>query len=743
MVLPEWLKPPEGDQPQPADETPATEDDGDGDGDELVDIPEADEISEVAETVEPTATPEAPNAVATEPPDQEQPQPEPAPASGADDQVLEMLAAIQQRLSQLDTAQRDHDEQLSSLLEDVKTRHQALESPAEVYPDSDGGLGDLDEGQLVSMADRAAELTEREAELDQREEELEKEHERLEELAEQLNAAKPGDDIQSRLDDAQAEIAELTEKAIRAQTELQGRTEELAASVAQVETLETRIAEVEQPGQEGPEHADDDRVEALTEEIETLKAEIEARDDAITDLREQLSSRPRGDAPAGDDAGGPTGEMVERQRRQIERLTEQLSAFKSGDDPEEIRSRDARIAELEEQLESVQGEKGMAKLVAGFGGALQKVKRKGGAEGGADANLVEQVEELTAECERLREELDQMSGDAPPPGGDAAVEVTALRAQVRQLQKELDSRDAAPAPAPRSKGKGKSKTKDDAPLKKRIKELEEALAEARDKPTRSRDSVAKAQELQSQERVLQKKQESLASVEREMMRKWARPKATIIYGYLVGIAIVVAVASGLAANHFFPATVAASVNIQAKTDNGRPISASNADKWWNWHTTLLSEEAFHKLLAKRLSDQRLEKYDTPAAIGRRIAADLTVDSPSLGELIITLAGSDPHEVTAILDTVATQLSLESRRQAGKRSDDAVAVVRGERRDKNGRVRYSTLNPAPIKDRRLIAGMIFFVFGLVISVFLIIKIAKSLVAARQAVSEEEIEPDALF
>ena len=102
--------------------------------------------------------------------------------------------------------------------------------------------------------------------------------------------------------------------------------------------------------------------------------------------------------------------MVQRQRQQIERLTEQLAAFNAGSAPDEILRRDARIAELEEELEQAGGAGSRAtpvgRLVGGLSHAVRHALERGARKRTVD-ELEERIDELTAECERWKEAADR------------------------------------------------------------------------------------------------------------------------------------------------------------------------------------------------------------------------------------------------------------------------------------------------------------------------------------------------
>jgi len=223
--------------------------------------------------------------------------------------------------------------------------------------------------------------------------------------------------------------------------------------------------------------------------------------------------------------------------------------------------------------------------------------------------------------------------------------------------------------------------------------------------------------------------ESLAAAERKMQHKWARPRAVVTFSWLAVSLAIAAIASGLAANHFFPAIVAASVDVEAEPRSGLPFSEEDAEKWQTWHSALLIDKNFHRTLAKRLADRRLDRYKDPIALARRLRDDLTVDAAQPGVMTLTLAGTDRGEITAILDTLATTFVRESSRQAGKRSDGARTVVRGERKEA-GRTRYASINPVPIRDKRLLYAGVIFAVGSTIGLGAVMTIGRRLLRAKR-------------
>jgi hypothetical protein len=157
--------------------------------------------------------------------------------------------------------------------------------------------------------------------------------------------------------------------------------------------------------------------------------------------------------------------------------------------------------------------------------------------------------------------------------------------------------------------------------------------------------------------------------------------------------------------------------------------------WQQVHTAMLTNESFCQTVAKRLGDQRYDDYKDPEELTELLQENLTVDSPKPGAITLTLAGKNPRETAAVLDTLATSLATWSGQQAGKRGDGAVAIVRGERRE-SGQVRYATINDTPIASRRPLGAAIIFAFGFLLSFAAITRISRGLLRAKSAMEEDE-------
>jgi hypothetical protein len=583
--------------------------------------------------------------------------PAPAPHSPGDE-VLKMLARLEHQLSQLGAVQQQHEDRLSAL------------------------AGEPEGGEAAGPGQPTI------AELEERELELHTMRRKLSEVTSQLreSAAESTDteDLRRHLDEANHQVNE--------------RSQALERSQRLVQTLQARIETLEQ------ESAGDEReqrrsaeLEATKKQVSELKGSLREKEEALEELRQKMDQAREARAAGLPDepALAAAQDVIERQRGQIERLTEQLEALQGVGDPEHAEAQEARIAELEAEVErhrrQADKQKGGKKLL----GRGRKEDEAGGEEDlderlvEATAELRRQIEEAQEENEELRRRLEQ-GGGAGDGGGGAA-----------QLQQ-------------------------------RIKQLEKELADSK-AGTRQAEMTAR-QELREQLAKIEAGKRAMASSEQKMIRRWARHQSVITFGLLMVLAVVVLVASAMAADGFFPPTVAASVEIEARSRFGAPITDAEAEEWTEWQQATIEDEKFLERLAKRLSDLRLDKYRDPGTLAARLGRDLTQDTTHPGRLMLTLAGTDPEEMSFLLDTLATALAVESSQQATARGATWNTAVRDERHEQ-GRVRYAKMGGVAIKDHRIEATGLIFAVALAVSVVIGWRIYRSLLRSGSVMEDE--------
>jgi len=740
MPLPDWLK--QQDQPSPPPEPPAT--------------PEAVE----PEVVEAEPKPEpVPEPVAAEP-EPEAAEPEPVAAEPEPVAAEPKAEAVEpEPVAAEPEAEAVEPEPVAAEAEPVAAEPEPDPEPVVVEPAPATAV------EIPDAPEEAPESSNPGAEVFDVLAQIEKQLTRLGDFrivdgsADSAPAAEDGSDDRPTLADLEEREAELHSMRKRV-TELE--TQSAASSTEQSEqatAMKKRLGEAQNEIKtlaKSLEEANaavataaesDPRLDAMSEQIKVLQTELKTAEQAIRDAHEahtaikQASQTPE---PAVEPAGA-NQDVVERQRLQIERLTETLASLQSSVEPEEIQERDDRIAELEEQVAQMGGQGGkVGKLVAGFGEALSKVRAKGGKKGddeGASSALEFRLQEVTDERDQLREELKaarheghdlrlEIDKAATGTASEAsqeqhAAQIASLRARVTQLEDELNAVSDG------------DETGHTAVLQQRISRLEQELAAARVGDKQGELHAQQAKELREQWKQLREQRASLDDAPPVGPVGSRRQRALIVVTCLAVLVAVGAVVSGLAANRFLPATVMASVDVEARGRHGGGVEGEAATAWETWHRETLADASFRGNVATRLADQRLDHLANARLLGERLDDDLTIHTPKPGALRLSFVGTDPDTLTSVLDTVAVTLAQESSRAVTSRSDGAVAVILGERNE-SGRIRYATLNATPVKDHRVIAGCFFFVTGMVIALCLTRWIYRVMARTRAEMVDNDFE-----
>lgn len=477
---------------------------------------------------------------------------------------------------------------------------------------------------------------------------------------------------------------------------------------------------------------------------------IAALESALADREAQLaalSERPSAPAPS------EAVVMVEQQRQQIERLTAQIAALKLTTDVDEVRRRSQRIAELSEALRRVGADSDEAQETIDLNQRLAELNVEVG-------RMRLEAEQAKVAAEQAHEQLQlQVAGTAAGWTDQALAasreaKIAALQARVDGLEVDLSQR---PAPAPAQPQEAPPPAADpakEAALQKRIEQLEHALNEARSAPRgpagpRTTRAAAPAShkdvelrtkhvsQMNEQRQRLNLMHAQLKAAEKKMKRRWARPHAVVVLGWMVAGTATFAAASWMLASRYFPAVICASVDLVAKTPPGKTLSAEQSAGWQTWHAGMITDSRFQMTLAKRMGERRLDRYDNPKAFSQWLSEDLTVDTSHRGRITLTLAGTSKHEVTQFLDILAITLASVSARQVGNRSDGAPAQVQGQRKER-GHLRFATVNPVAIVDHRLsIAGGI---FGVLMSACIVLfrRIHRSALKKRRIVTDDLLD-----
>ena len=227
----------------------------------------------------------------------------------------------------------------------------------------------------------------------------------------------------------------------------------------------------------------------------------------------------------------------------------------------------------------------------------------------------------------------------------------------------------------------------------------------------------------------------LSDTEGAMIKKWAAPRAIVSVCWLVILLLLNGIGSWVSANVLFRPTQAAIVTLEATPGNSDPVTETSLAQWQQSTVELLGDTRFHAQIAKRLSDRRLDDYQSPEAVTARLKASMSIDQTEPDRVTVSLAGSDPDETLAVLDVVASTLAAESKFQARRRGDHLRTSAVDERKE-GGVVRYAALNPVPIADHRAMRALQIFLVLSVLSLFVVTAFYLRLIRAKRLFEEDE-------
>ncbi|MBT8485084.1 MAG: hypothetical protein HKO59_03220 [Phycisphaerales bacterium] len=391
----------------------------------------------------------------------------------------------------------------------------------------------------------------------------------------------------------------------------------------------------------------------------------------------------------------------------------------------------AELARVQQELSDRDAEQERLRAeLAGHQDTIEQLRHSGGSEpkgegsdSPAHAALQQQLAALNAELIAARGETDAVRAKVKQAAAQREAE---LAARIETLEQKL-----AESPAPDGGAGADSAMIELRTKAQRLAEVAEHLHRRnrrlklvrrlrREKAVTTRDPLGQEQRmlrareehveqtrrLEKLRHELSEKRSTLATQEKKMMRRWARPRAIATTAWIVVLLMVSAAVAWYVANEVAPTTVSASVTLKAKSNQRGALSDEAARKWQAWHVAVLRDKNFQNTLASRMQERRFDGASSLALLRERLDEDLGVDTTEPHLITLTMTGQDEGEMRLFLDILATTVAAESRRQLKKRTDTAWAIVQGERRE-DGRLCYSSANPGTIDDQRLVyAGPVF-------------------------------------
>ncbi len=471
--------------------------------------------------------------------------------------------------------------------------------------------------------------------------------------------------------------------------------------------LQRQRDQLEQSSRHETDDANSDaELRRLERELSESRQQLQLATLKLAEFSQRLSAVPNLAAGAND--GAEQQEEIERLSRslsdaegRIRELTEALEAASTAPS-----ASNGDVAEAQVQLEQLRSELRALEAHAAAGETqLQKQRER------LD-DQQERIRSMEAEREQLAQRIQDLQTESV--GTDGAHAVTAESERLEQHAKELQEHE--------------EKLRQ---WQQQLKEQAQKVKASKQEAIRSADDL---QLLRRQQAQVEEARKHLRQVERKMIRRWARPCAALTLAALAITLALTAVGSWLAADHFFPATMTTSVNLEAKPMGSTPPTAEALAAWQHWHEGLLFNEDFQMSLADRMAERLIEPFRSAKAVGQLLTDQVVIDDARAGVLTLSLASQDAEQAQTILDVIATTVESASNRQLEQGKQEMPGIELTGRKE-DGILRFSWINPIPIEDERLFHASL--TFGGAVAVILVLF---ALISSRLGRSKGFLEDD---
>lgn len=542
--------------------------------------------------------------------------------------------------------------------------------------------------QLGSLAKRLEEVERAESELAAARTQIEQREQTLAEASQATQAA------QADLKKQQKDLAKREADVQKQRAEIDQQRDEISGRLTQAET---NVGDLMR------------QVESLHEQIQEKSSLLEASNRQCSELTEQLAER---------DA------TITKQRSKLELARKKIEEYSSA---------------LAEQAEQVEKAAGAAAILTQQEQTIAKLKKQ---LAESSMNASSEQDELLSQRDQRIEHLEKALAQQTQMAVSAADTSTLVKQQQQEIE-TLKRRLAENSKHASDVQSEQLKQRDE-----RIAELEKALAATTNAKTKAavedqQSRMAAIEALNRKSQIVAAQQEALAQTEAAMMRRWARPKAVVLTGWIILIACVLAAGSWLAMEQFVPEERTASVTVSPQPTSS-PLTPEQIKQWQDMHTAILYDAGFINLLARRYAEQRLDGratgsglYSDPKSLAGLLDARLAILPAASGELVIVLTDHDVKRLTVALDTIASTLATESARQLGRSggSDSLPAAVARRSPSPDGRTQYAIADPWQLSTDRITLVAIVFGVSLVVTMALVIFTYTRLLCAKRVLDEE--------
>lgn len=574
---------------------------------------------------------------------------------------------------------------------EIDKQREDFNKEREVFNQEREALANLrleNEGQDTSFLDREVEFQQKQIELEQKQQsyaaqlrELEQEREGLIKERDALQALRLEKEDQSA--SSQEREVEFQQNQIELDQKQQSYTalkreleQERESLLSQKDSLQLEKAELDKKCSEY-----ESQQSELQQQVDNEAEKGSELENQIRLLRDELAERDQADL------------TINQQQEQIEQLKSELADIRIKADPHLMQRKDERIEELVEALHQARGQIGGEQSIDESEARVQQLL----SENELLRIQLERSSIDTANDKQTPEALtDAISTTAPADeSGPVDQEIQALQDQVQLLHLHSDVQDS-------QNENDELETIADIQAPGDSNELE--LVDLDEEDTfRGTNPLSHPSVQAPVEKPV------IVPPQNYLKHKAGPVKIITTLGWLTVASVIIAGASWLAANHYFPATVSASVSFKAGSQSNAVLTSEQKQLWQDWHTNMLTDAEFTSMLSNRLAARRLDQYADVNTLRVYLAENLAVDLVQPDAITLTLAGTNKNELTALLDTLATTFISQSDESLRDNYDGLKTLAVGARRQGN-QVLYASLNPTPILDERMKYASYMFAVG---------------------------------
>lgn len=599
--------------------------------------------------------------MASDQPHHNEPQSQPAKPSdsdaiNADDGVLGLIGAVEQRLAELKEAREAERRDLDALAEqraDLERRELTLNEQSEALEQR---AAELDQRQ--SQADQARrEIEEARQQIESSQRDLEQQRERIQRERQELDEARG--EREREIERRENALTQREQEATQRESTLDDRQRELNAEAA-------RLAEQAEALKDHERALEQER-SAFVDRASTRQAELDSRERAVQKQQSELE-RDREQVESLRRQTQEQAEQIRQQRESLEqeqqRLEQQRAEIEQA--AHEVGQRDQRVQELEAELASTNE-------------TLQSLREQ-----------MDQAQRARSEAEQRAESLEQRLSEAQEKSSAGEQELSNLRAAVEKRDRAVEALkervDQTEAERARLAEELESASQQSAAFPsgvdphlrlQRLRRYREQLQQRWRKVAKARDALAEKQKecdrvleqrfsLSQQKQELERREQAVAATD-------SRRRGLVALFLFVLASLGLGAVSWVVAGRMAPATYLVSATLRADAGQ-RSLDQEQQRAWSEYCRNLATDPRLMEVAAERMRRRGLLKLGLPADLADRVEADLDIAQPSPGELDFTLRGRGAERTELVLKTyLAAMVSMMNDSQQ-RRLDQASTVV---------------------------------------------------------------------